>query len=373
MKPSPAPWSRHCWRCADSGSSTAAAVSTVQDDALVGPAAAVPAGFNVAGMARDEQRQRVRERLGGLDLGGVDAAASEPAEPQQRWDLEELEAEPSPLFQRAPATSEDWEVAGPDTPQWLSEPVGSVSVWQRQTVGERFRGLRLDPRRPGVVVLGVVGVAAVVVAAAAAYRDTAVVRPAPPLSAAAIGVATTTEPPASSPGRADKEPRRDPPAPPSRVVPELVVSVVGLVEHPGLLHLPAGARVADAVSVAVAKDGADVASLNLAQRLLDGDQVVVGAVPPGAGPPKTTSTVVPGTRDSPRSASTTPSGPRTPVDLNTATETELDALPGVGQATAQAILAWRAEHGRFTSVDQLAEVAGIGPARLERLRRLVTV
>lgn len=286
-------------------------------------------------------------------------------EQRQRWDLDELEPESPQQFQQAPADSDEWEVAPPDTPQWLSEPVGSVSLWQRQLMGERFRGLRLDPRRPGVVVLGLIGLAAVVVAAAAAYRDTAVVRPAPPLSAAAIGVATTTEPPAPPPP--DPAPREPPRAP------ELVVSVVGLVEHPGLVHVPAGARVADAVSVAVAKDGADLASLNLAQRLLDGDQVVVGVVPPGAGPPKTTSTVVPGTRDSARPSRTTPSKPPAPVDLNTATEAELDSLPGVGQATAQAIVAWRAEHGRFTSVDQLAEVAGIGPARLERLRRLVTV
>jgi competence protein ComEA len=61
------------------------------------------------------------------------------------------------------------------------------------------------------------------------------------------------------------------------------------------------------------------------------------------------------------------------VNLNTATETELDALPGVGPVTAKAILDWRERNGRFTSVDQLAEVDGIGPARLARLRDLVTV
>ncbi len=61
------------------------------------------------------------------------------------------------------------------------------------------------------------------------------------------------------------------------------------------------------------------------------------------------------------------------VDLNTATEAELDTLPGVGPVTAAAIIAWRNANGRFSSVDQLAEVDGIGPARLEKLRDRVTV
>jgi len=65
--------------------------------------------------------------------------------------------------------------------------------------------------------------------------------------------------------------------------------------------------------------------------------------------------------------------PAAPIDLNTATAQQLDALPGVGPVTADAIIAWRSEHGKFSSVDQLGEVDGIGPARLERLRNLVGV
>jgi competence protein ComEA len=61
------------------------------------------------------------------------------------------------------------------------------------------------------------------------------------------------------------------------------------------------------------------------------------------------------------------------VDLNTATESELDSLPGIGLATARNILAWRSEHGRFASVDQLGEIPGIGPSRINRLRDLVTL
>ncbi|UFT00318.1 ComEA family DNA-binding protein [Nocardia huaxiensis] len=68
-----------------------------------------------------------------------------------------------------------------------------------------------------------------------------------------------------------------------------------------------------------------------------------------------------------------PTTPPTRVNLNTATEPELDALPGVGPVTARAILTWRTQHGRFTSIDQLAEVDGIGPSRLARLRNSVTI
>ena len=65
--------------------------------------------------------------------------------------------------------------------------------------------------------------------------------------------------------------------------------------------------------------------------------------------------------------------PGGPVDLNTATPADLDALPGVGPVTAAAIIAWREANGKFTSVDQLSEVDGIGPARLDKLRDLVDV
>jgi competence protein ComEA len=122
--------------------------------------------------------------------------------------------------------------------------------------------------------------------------------------------------------------------------------------------------VADAIAAAGgAVPGAATARLNLARRLVDGEQVVV----PGPGDP-----VAPVAAPGPGGADG-PGGPAAVVDLNAATQAQLDALPGVGPVLAGRILAWRTEHGRFTRVDELGEVAGIGPKALERLRPLVTV
>lgn len=139
----------------------------------------------------------------------------------------------------------------------------------------------------------------------------------------------------------------------------MVVSVVGLVAAPGLVTLPDGARVADALRAAGGPvAGTDLGALNLARRLADGEQIYVGMpTPPGAEP-----------------AGGAPQGqPGVPakVDLNSASLTSLDTLPGVGPVTAQRILDWRTEHGRFESVDQLREIEGIGPAKFAKLKDLV--
>jgi len=158
----------------------------------------------------------------------------------------------------------------------------------------------------------------------------------------------------------------------------VVVSVVGLVHTPGLVTLEPGARIADALDAAGgALDGADMLGLNMARRVTDGEQIVVGIGAPPGQPTEMGSSVVTGADSSADAAgprgSPAPGGPAGPVDLNTATVEQLDTLPGVGPVTAAAIVSWRDSNGRFTSVDQLGEVDGIGPVRLAKLRDLVLV
>lgn len=134
----------------------------------------------------------------------------------------------------------------------------------------------------------------------------------------------------------------------------VVVDVVGAVRRPGLYRLAHGSRIADAVARAGgATTKADLAQVNLAAPLADGEQVVV---------PRRGASVAGG------AATGTPTGP---VQLSTATLEQLDTLPGVGPATAQKILDYREKHGAFSSVDELDAVPGIGPKRLEQLRELV--
>jgi competence protein ComEA len=230
--------------------------------------------------------------------------------------------------------------------------------------------LRADPGRAGAIALAVVAALAVLVTIFTLLRD----RPAPVMSAKLPPVEkVSTASPRSSASSAAGQP-----AGPDRPV---VVSVVGLVHKPGLVTLTPGARVADALQAAGgAMDGADTTGLNMARPLGDGEQIVVGLAPVSGQPAALGSSVTAGSA----SGSKTPAPPGPVkgsarpkagevVDLNTATVEQLDALPGVGPVTAAAIVAWRQANGKFTSVDQLADVDGIGPARLDKLRALVRV
>ena len=143
--------------------------------------------------------------------------------------------------------------------------------------------------------------------------------------------------------------------------PLLVVHVVGQVRRPGVQRLPVGSRVADAVDAAGgASAGADLSAVNLARLLVDGEQVRV---------PKPGDVVAEAGRGAGGSSSA--AAPGGPLSLNAADATALDALPGIGPVLAQRIVDWRTENGRFTSVDELAEVSGIGEKLLARLRPLV--
>lgn len=147
----------------------------------------------------------------------------------------------------------------------------------------------------------------------------------------------------------------DAPHPTSSAIPGLVVvHVVGAVAAPGVVRLPVGSRVLDAVAAAGGPTGeADLARLNMARPLVDGEQVVV----PRPGDPTLAPPATPG------------GGPAGLLDLNTATPAQLDQLPGVGPVLAQRIV----DRRPFASVDELDEVSGVGPTLLERLRLLVRV
>jgi len=138
----------------------------------------------------------------------------------------------------------------------------------------------------------------------------------------------------------------------------LVVHVAGAVRQPGLYELKEGSRVSDAVARAGgATAKADTAAVNLAAPLADGIQVLIPSRVAGAA----------GTGSGASSGGVAPR-----VSLSSATVADLDALPGIGQVTAQKIVDHRSQHGGFSSVDDLDAISGIGPARIEQLRDLVT-
>jgi competence protein ComEA len=140
---------------------------------------------------------------------------------------------------------------------------------------------------------------------------------------------------------------------------QVVVDVAGKVRRPGIVTLPAGSRVQDAIRRAGGpRPGVVLTSLNLARRLVDGEQVLVGRP------------VVPGV--APSAADGSPAAGAL-VNLNAATLSELDTLPGVGPVTAQKIIDWRTQHGTFTSVDELLEVDGIGDKTLADIAPHVTL
>ena len=160
----------------------------------------------------------------------------------------------------------------------------------------------------------------------------------------------------------------------------VVVHVVGRVAHPGLARLRQGARVADAIAEAGgASRGADLGALNLARLLVDGEQVYVpkvGEAQSAAGTAMRGGATALGTAgggSAPGSGTVGGAADGPVVSLNSADVALLDTLPGVGPVLAQRIVDWRREHGRFTSVDELGEVSGIGDKLMARLRPRVAL
>jgi competence protein ComEA len=201
-----------------------------------------------------------------------------------------------------------------------------------------LRGARTDPGRRGAAVLVLAAVAAAAVVGLLVWHG----RPRPEaIAPPAVEIAKTAS------------------AGPSAPAASVVVAVTGKVRHPGVVTVASGARVIDALRAAGGPlPGADLQTLNLARKLTDGELVAVGV--PGSAP---AAGAYPGGAG----------GSTAPVDLNTAALAELDTLPGVGPVLAQRILDWRTAHGQFASVDQLADVPGIGESRMAQLRDLVRI
>ncbi|WP_127554270.1 ComEA family DNA-binding protein [Actinoplanes sp. OR16] len=233
---------------------------------------------------------------------------------------------------------------------------GDRQPGDRQPGGERLGGAgafggggrswvqAFDPGRPGVKALAAVAVVVVVVAAFLAWRAR------PRVDAVVSGGSGLVSLPSAAAVTGGS----------SAASSEVVVAVGGKVRKPGLVHLPPGARVADALAAAGgAEPGVDVAALNLARRVADGELIMVGVTPPPG------TVTVPG-----MSSAAAPGGL---LNLNAAALGDLDDLPGVGPVLAQRILDAREEMGGFKSVADLRKVDGIGDARYEQLKELVTV
>lgn len=243
-------------------------------------------------------------------------------------------------------SEDDPPAPGTTGPMSLAGAFGSADTGRR-------RLLPFDPGRRGARALAAVAVLVVVIAAFLAWRARPRVDPvaAPPVD---------PRPAAASVG--DPDPGVGAGSPSSA---EVVVAVGGKVRRPGLVRLPPGSRVADALQAAGGADpGVDLATLNLARKVVDGEMILVGVTPPPGAAPATDPAGQP-------AAGGVPAGG--PINLNTATLADLDSLPGVGPVLAQRILDARAAQGGFKSVSDLRKVDGIGDSRYEQLKDLVVV
>lgn len=278
--------------------------------------------------------------------------------------------DPDPVVLPAPAPTSDSVPAVEPVPGPL--PMSSRLAG---AVGDRIpvslRAFRIGVDLRVVAAVAVLAILAIVLAGVGWWRSRPQPVPLPnTLSAASSTPASRT--PAPSPasfvalaGPADSAPIPVAAAP---IPPSLAVHVVGRVAKPGIFSLPPGARVDDALKAAGgALPGTDLSVLNLARGLVDGEQIPVGVPGATAAPPIPAQVPAPGKAPGAHA----PAG--TLVDLNAATAGQLEALPGIGPVMAASILEWRTRHGRFTSVDQLREIRGIGERRFEDLRPKVRV
>lgn len=226
---------------------------------------------------------------------------------------------------------------------WFSAAAADrLGRFARRWLPESWRHARVDPGRAGCLGVGLLTllVTAAIVVATLSSRPKSTSVPALPV----VASTTTSAAPSTTPSR-------------------LVISMVGRVHEPGLVTVPPGARVADALDAAGGPlPDTNILPLNLARELADGEQLYVGVpVPPGARAP---------------AASAQDGSSRAPtrkIDLNTADEQALEELPGVGPVTAKRIVRWREDNDGFDSVEQLRAVNGIGDVKFSKLSDRVRV
>jgi competence protein ComEA len=266
-----------------------------------------------------------------------------------------------PLAARARSPFGD--LAGPAEPWWQRLRLVAAGGFGR-------------PDRAVTRLVGVAVAAALVGAAAVWIVGTGAAGSAPPGAAAGLPLATRLPAPAGTTARSPGTGTAAVAAGSPTTVAGGWVAIAGAIVRPGLYRVAADTRLSALIAAAggLAPD-ADGDRVNLAAPVRDGERIYVphrgepGAPPVVAGAPGSAG----GTAGGGSGGGGTSAGPVGPVNLNRATAAELDSLPGVGPATAQAIIGHREANGPFRSVDDLAEVRGIGPAKLEQLRPLVTV
>jgi len=308
-----------------------------------------------------EHQEAVSRRLAQLsaELDGVRGRRlDDPTVPRQAPPADEFSM---PLthtrVRRAPPTPEP--VAGPPDPEpppVVPSPGRHASRRPGRTIADA-----LPPTLRGRFALGPAQLALIAALVAVGLGVTCwwVIRgdahevASPALSAGVGDLATPAMPVVSESGAASADP--------GETGGTVTVDVTGKVRKPGIAVLDAGARVIDALEAAGgARSGVDLTALNLARPLVDGEQIVVGVAAPTG--------VAGATAPIPPDATTGQL-----VNLNTADQGLLETLPDVGPVTAEAIIAWRTEHGGFTAIDELLEVDGIGDATLAELTPHVTV
>lgn len=315
----------------------------------------------------DPQTARlVEERLQWLlSENGPDAAGVTPpigSPPARRPSLRRAEPHPD---DEAPAES--------SAPVDTRRPEADTTRAADRSGHDRERSPARPPARSTPLLAAVAGfrrphlvIVAGIVALGILFAGWAVLRARP------VAVAVTPPPVTASPVGTEPKAADDPT--PGATAPPVVVHVLGAVEKPGLVTLPPGSRVQDALdSAGGLTSKAAPGELNLAQPVADGQQIVVGTKDKPNGEVRDGSAGGGSGAASGPAASGGPGGAGQPVNLNSATQAQLEELPGVGPVMAGKIIAWRAEHGRFSRVEELQEIDGVGPKTYAKLAPLCRV